>query len=110
MDFSNLKHLYQKYYFYILTGACIIIGVTLLILPADYFDTGQAMCLSVLLLDTQCYGCGMTRAIQHLIHLDFEMAYDYNKLSFIVLPLFVVLIGIEILKAFRKLRENNNDK
>lgn len=45
------------------------------------------MCLSKVLAGMECYGCGMTRAIMHLIHLDFTEAYQYNKLSFIVLPL-----------------------
>jgi hypothetical protein len=45
--------------------------------------------MSVVFFDRECYACGMTRAIQHLIHLDFFIAYDYNKLSFIVLPIFI---------------------
>ena len=77
-----------------------IVGIILLILPADYFDHGQPMCLSVLLLNKECYGCGMTRGIQHLIHLDFEGAYHFNKLSFIVLPLFAYMTIMEIRKRF----------
>lgn len=73
--------------------------VTLLILPATYFDTGRATCVSVLLFDIECYGCGMTRAIQHLLHLDFEAAYQFNKLSFIVLPLSVIMIAWELKRA-----------
>jgi hypothetical protein len=72
--------------------------LALLFLPKDYFDTGQSVCVSVLLFDFNCFGCGMTRAIQHLIHLDFEGAYCYNKLSFIVLPLSVFMICKELLK------------
>lgn len=58
----------------------------LFLLPSDFFDSGQSMCLSVFLLDVECYGCGMTRALMHLIHLDFSVAWAYNKLSFVVLP------------------------
>lgn len=65
--------------------------IILLILPADFFDSGQSMCISILLLNIECYGCGMTRAIMHLLHADFESAYMFNKLSFIVFPLLVVL-------------------
>jgi Protein of unknown function (DUF2752) len=83
--------------------------VTLLILPADYFDTGQATCLSVIFFDLECYGCGMTRAIQHLLHLDFSSAYEFNKLSFIVLPLAVWMIAKELYKnIFSKEAENKS--
>lgn len=77
-------------------------GVTLLVLPAGYFDEGQAKCVSVLLFDMECYGCGMTRAIQHLLHFDFEAAYGFNKLSFIVLPLALGMIVWELQRLYKK--------
>jgi hypothetical protein len=83
-------------------GLLAAVGVTLLILPAGYFDEGQAMCISVLLLDMECYGCGMTRAIQHLLHFDFEAAYEFNKLSFIVLPLAVGMTIWELQRLYKK--------
>lgn len=85
---------------YLIMAGCAAAGITLLILPADYFDTGQAMCLSVLIADVECYGCGMTRAIQHMIHFEFEEAWMFNKLSFIVAPLSIYMIGWEVKKLF----------
>lgn len=73
--------------------------ISLLLLPANYFDTGRATCVSVLLFDVECYGCGMTRAIQHLIHLDFQSAWTYNKLSFLVFPLAIGMILWELKKV-----------
>ncbi len=73
--------------------------IILLILPADYFDHGRATCVSVILFDMECYGCGMTRAIQHLLHLDFQSAWTYNKLSFIVFPLSIGMILWELKKV-----------
>ena len=67
----------------------ILIPITLLILPANFFDDGKSVCLSVMLLDIECYGCGITRAIMHLIHFDLEEALYYNILSFIVLPILI---------------------
>jgi hypothetical protein len=64
----------------------VVLPLVLLLLPASYFDTGQSVCLSVRLFDQECYACGMTSAIMHFIHLDFEMAYAYNALSFLVAP------------------------
>jgi hypothetical protein len=65
----------------------IIVPVILLVLPADFFDQGQSICLSVLLLHQECYACGLTRAIMHLIHFEFSDAYYFNPLGFIVFPL-----------------------
>lgn len=80
-------------------------GIVLLILPADFFDTGQSICISVLLLNKQCYACGLTRAIQHLIHLDFKSAYAYNWLSFLVLPLIIYLLTTDFVKLIKEIRE-----
>jgi hypothetical protein len=72
---------------YVRLAFWIIVPVILLILPADFFDTGQALCLSVLLFKQECYACGMTRSIMHLIHFEFEDALYYNMLGLIVFPL-----------------------
>jgi hypothetical protein len=85
-------------------------GIVLLFLPKDFFDSGQSMCLSVVLLDMECYGCGMTRAIQHLIHFDFQQALHYNKLSLIVFPLFVVLIIMEFIKVLKEKEGTEKEK
>ncbi len=79
----------------------LILSIVLLLLPKDYFDSGQSVCLSVVLFNLECYGCGMTRAIQHLIHFDFSAAYAFNKLSFIVFPLLVGMIVYEFVKFIR---------
>jgi len=85
----------------------LLLSIVLIILPADFFDSGQSICLSVVFFNKQCYGCGMTRAIQHLIHLDFKNAYCFNKLSFIVFPLLVYLIGSELYKMYKKLKQDD---
>ncbi len=79
----------MKFIQYIKLILLILIPITLLILPANFFDNGKSVCLSVVLLDIECYGCGITRAIMHLIHFDLEEALYYNTLSFIVLPLLI---------------------
>jgi uncharacterized integral membrane protein len=67
------------------------IPIVVLLLPMNYFDTGDSICLSVRIFDQECYACGMTSAFMHLIHLDFETAFAYNMLSFIALPLIAIL-------------------
>ena len=62
------------------------------------------MCLSKVLAGIECYGCGMTRAIMHLIHLDFKEAYQYNKLSFVVFPVLTFLVYQNLVKEVKYAR------
>jgi hypothetical protein len=97
-----------KYYFTIAKLSFIVLlPVLLLILPGNYFDDKQSMCFSMLFFDVQCYGCGLTRACQHLIHFQFEDAYAYNVLSFIAFPM-LAIVWVQWFfkewKAFNRLR------
>ncbi len=69
----------------------VAVPVILVILPADFFDSGESICLSILLFDVECPGCGMTSAIMHLIHFDFETAFAYNMMSFLAFPALSIL-------------------
>lgn len=91
-----MKKNLQKLYLILL----ILIPIVLLIIPANYFDYGNSICISVLFFDSECYACGMTRAIQHLIHFDFSIGYEYNRLSIIVLPLLIISYYKEIRRIF----------
>ena len=77
-----------------------IIGIVLLTLPATFFDEGRTVCLSKLLLNQSCWGCGLTRACMHLLHLDFGKAAYYNKLSFVVLPILIFAYFFELKNVF----------
>lgn len=81
----------------------VLLPIILVILPADFFDSGQSVCVSVLLFDQECPGCGMTRGVQHLLHLDFLTAYQFNKLSLIVMPLLIFLWLKEVFRIKKKL-------
>jgi hypothetical protein len=76
--------------------AKIMLGITipliLLILPSNYFDNGSSKCLSVMFFDVECYGCGMTRAIMHMIHGEFMEAFYYNMVGFLVFPMLIFLV------------------
>jgi hypothetical protein len=82
-----------------------VASVVLLILPSDFFDEGQSICLSVLLANKECYACGMTRGIQHLIHLEFSKAYEFNKLSFVAFPLLLFVLGTELKDLIKEVKE-----
>lgn len=69
----------------------------LLILPSNFFDKGESICLSKQLFNQTCYGCGMTKSIQHLIHLEWLKSIEYNKLSSFVL---LILSSMWIYKLY----------
>ncbi len=97
---SNLR----KYWHYVRITLWIIVPVILLVLPADFFDQGQSICLSILLLNQECYGCGLTRALMHLIHFEFAEAYYFNILAFIVFPLLAYQWALWFWEDWKKLK------
>ena len=86
----------------------MVLPIVLLAMPANYFDKGESICLSHLLAGLDCYACGMTRSVMHLIHFDFATAWDFNPLGVVVLPLLALYwlklvlqgFGVRILKWF----------
>ncbi|MBU6343137.1 MAG: DUF2752 domain-containing protein, partial [Bacteroidetes bacterium] len=53
---------------YLYLAFLVIAPVTILILPADFFDNGPTICPSKRFFNVECLGCGMTRAVMHLVH------------------------------------------
>lgn len=84
----------------------IIVPIILILLPATHFDGGQSICLSVLIFDTECLACGLTRASMHLIHFDFHEAYHFNPLVFIVMPVLSFMWARAFFKDVKFYREN----
>jgi len=82
----------------------IALPLPFIILPANYFDTGESLCMSKVLLQQECFGCGITRAIQHAIHFDFTRAWHFNKLVVLVLPVLILLWLNEIKKRLKKIK------
>ncbi len=78
-----------------------MIPVVLLLLPTDFFDHGQSICLSILLLKKECIGCGITRSIQHFIHFDFIEAWKFNKLVVVVLPIMAFLWVNQLINVWK---------
>ena len=68
----------------------MIIPIFLWIVPAGQFDdTGVIICPSRFIFDIECFGCGMTRAVLHMHHGDFEQAVYYNVFVLLIYPLLV---------------------
>lgn len=83
--------------------AVLFIGpIVLLFLPAGYFDSGVALCPSRVFFNYECWGCGMTRAVMHLMHFDLDSAVFYNQGVVVVFPILVYIWWIWV-KAAAKL-------
>lgn len=71
-------------------AALSLFPFVLWLLPAGFFDrTGLELCPSKFFFDIECFGCGITRAVMHLHHLDWREAVYYNNLVVIVYPALV---------------------
>lgn len=90
----------KKIVFYTRILVTMLAPFVLILLPSDYFDKGESICLSKTLAGYECYACGLTRAVMHFIHLEFQKAWEFNKLSYIVVPMMFPLW----LKAFYEIR------
>ena len=72
--------------------ALVLCPIVLWVLPADFFDNGNGIgCPSQVLLDIECLGCGMTRAVMHLHHFDLTEAIYYNLGVVVIYPFLVWL-------------------
>ena len=89
-------------------GVILIVPFILWILPANFFDTGQSICLSKLLMERDCPGCGMTRAVQHAIHGEFILAFGFNKVIIVIMPLFIFIYLRLLQGTIRRLKTRFN--
>jgi len=73
----------------------VSIPIFLWLVPAGQFDdTGVILCPSRFLFDIECFGCGMTRAILHFHHLNFDEAFYHNALVGLVYPALIIIWGL----------------
>lgn len=86
---ANAGFFNSNIWYFIILLFLILIPIYFIVLPADYYVGKKSFCLSVLLLDQNCYACGMTKALKCISNLDFKGAYQYNILSFIVFPIII---------------------
>lgn len=62
------------------------------LIPIHLVEGMRSICLFKLTLDWECPGCGMTRALFHLLHLDIPGAWQHNRLSLVVAPLLAMIL------------------
>lgn len=87
--------------------ALLLFPFVLWLLPAGYFDKGTSICPSLFLFDIECFGCGITRAIMYLHHLDIEEAVYYNQFVLFVYPALVLIWFYWVKTAYRHIKNIN---
>jgi hypothetical protein len=89
-------------------GVILVVPFILWMLPANFFDTGQSICLSKLIMERDCPGCGMTRAVQHAMHGEFTLAFGFNKVIIVIMPLFIFIYLRLVRDTIRRLKTRFN--
>jgi len=83
--------------------ALLLVPIILWILPGDFFDDGELIiCPSRFLFDIECFGCGMTRAVQHAHNFQWDDAIYYNTG---VLAIYPALICVWCLWTYNALHQ-----
>jgi hypothetical protein len=83
--------------------AMVALPIVLILLPKTAFDQGPTLCLFTLFTNINCPGCGTTRACMRIIHFDFQGAWAYNKMSFLLFPALAFLYARFFVVNFKHL-------
>lgn len=76
-------------------------------IPPRLFYEGDSLCLFTRFFGVHCYGCGITRAIFAMLHLDFHLAWEYHRCVVVVVPILIFLWVREIYRLFIGFRDDN---
>jgi len=89
---SNNKLMNKRTIIKIWLATLFLFPFILWLLPSDFFDNSVlTLCPSKLFFDFECYGCGISRAVMHFHHLEFDEAVYFNPL---VLGVYPFLVGL----------------
>lgn len=81
-----------------------------ILIPTSFFEHSPTVCPYKLLTGNNCPGCGITRAISSAAHLEFDEAWQYNRLFVIVLPLLIYLYINQVTKTFKSLQKTQKTR
>lgn len=87
----------KKYKFF----GLLLIPILLWLIPFEYASQLHTICIFKNITGTDCYGCGIMRAIIASVQFKWTLAYHYNALIIIVFPLLIALWIKSILKNFQ---------
>lgn len=72
------------------------------LVPERWIMQGHTLCLVHNLFGVECWGCGMTRALYSVAHLDFAAAWEYNRAVVVVAPLMAYIWSKCIIRLIKK--------
>ncbi len=89
------------------TGTLLCGLVGLYFISESFLLNSPTLCLHHYLFGFGCPGCGMTRALHSLLHLDFGSAYEFNLAVFVLFPLLVteILLGLHYTNKLYSIRK-----
>jgi hypothetical protein len=93
----KLKTKSKKVIFFIIANVLLLI-----ILYNIPLETRFSLCLYKLLINKECWNCGMTRAFLSILHFQFEAALRYNSKVIVVFPLAAYLYIYAWIKYIKK--------
>jgi hypothetical protein len=77
--------------------------LVLWLMPSTFFDnTGFELCPSKAIFNFECFGCGMTRAVMHMHHFEWQDAIFYNYGVVAIYPALVIVWMIWLNKARKR--------
>lgn len=79
----------------------MLVPIVLYLTSLDKLEGKHSICLITNIFGTECYGCGITKAVIACIKTEFTRAYQYNKLIVIVMPLIVFIWVKELCKLVK---------
>jgi hypothetical protein len=82
----------------------IFLAIPIAIWLVNYQSTDNdfSFCIFKNLFGIKCYGCGLTRGLSAMLHLDFKRMYALNKINLITIPLLSFLYVKKVLVLFDK--------
>lgn len=81
----------------------LVFPVLLYLMPSVFFDhTGFELCPSKAFFNVECPGCGMTRAVMHMHHLEWDEAIYYNYGIVLIYPGLILVWFYWLGKAIKR--------
>lgn len=83
----------------------ILVAIFLRIISVNDLSNAPTLCIYKNLTGNDCWGCGTSRAVISIMHLEFKQAYHYNKGIVLVFPLLSFFWLKLIIKNIQTLRK-----
>jgi len=94
----------KKLFYQLMMIGTLLVPIILYLVPLDWLESQQTICLFKNLTGHDCPGCGTTRAVISAVQLNFKNAWSYNYNILFVFPLLIFYWIKLILSLYKKCR------